>query len=147
MTRINAGIPPDRLTDQHLIAEYREISRIGTLVRKRISSGKTFTDIPKTFGLGTGHVRFFYDKGGYITKRWDSIIAEMRTRGFKSLDAWDRWIGIPDKYMNDWDDADINIRTILEIRIRERLTKQKGKIRYRGNTMELNKYIYEVLIK
>ena len=65
MTRINIGIPPANLTRQHLIAEHREIKRISN----QISKGRfNLKDQPKDFTLGTGHVKFFYDKLGYLKK-------------------------------------------------------------------------------
>ena len=38
--------------------------------------------ISKTFTLNRGHVYFFYDKGLYLDKRYDELIAEMKLRGF-----------------------------------------------------------------
>ena len=59
MTRINVGIPPAELINQHLIAEHREIKRIPNCIAK----GKYNMDgIPDKFKLGTGHVKFFYNK-------------------------------------------------------------------------------------
>ena len=59
MTRINAGIPPAELTNKHLIAEHREIKRIPNCIAK----GKyKMEGIPDKFKLGTGHVKFFYNK-------------------------------------------------------------------------------------
>ena len=34
MTRINAGIPPKKLTNRHLLAEHREIKRIPNVIKK-----------------------------------------------------------------------------------------------------------------
>lgn len=39
MTRINL-LPASELTDQHLIAEYRELPRIFTIVRTKIRANK-----------------------------------------------------------------------------------------------------------
>ena len=50
MTRINVGIQPVELTDQHLIAEHREIKRIPNCVAK----GKyNMEGVPDKFKLGT----------------------------------------------------------------------------------------------
>ena len=63
MTRINVGIPPAELVNQHLIAEHREIKRIPNCIAK----GKYNMDgIPDKFKLGTGHVKFFYNKLLYL---------------------------------------------------------------------------------
>ena len=69
MTRINSAINPKNLTDQHLIAELRELPRIFTAVNKRIEQGKFFDDIPKEFTLGEGHVKFFYNKLLFLSSR------------------------------------------------------------------------------
>ena len=39
--------------------------------------------VPKHYTLNKGHVYFFYNKGLYLHKRYDSIICEMKKRGFK----------------------------------------------------------------
>ena len=69
MTRINI-VHPSELTDQHLIAEYREIFMVGSSLQRSIKS-KNWNpkDIPIKFTLNTGHVKFFYDKGKYLFKR------------------------------------------------------------------------------
>ena len=63
MTRINVGILPSELTDKHLLAEHREIKRIPNCIVK----GKyNMNGIPDKFKLGTGHVKFFYNKLFYL---------------------------------------------------------------------------------
>jgi deoxyribonuclease (pyrimidine dimer) len=69
MTRINSSIKPRNLTDQHLIAELRELPRIFTAVNKRLILGRSFNDIPKEFTLGVGHCKFFYDKLDFLYLR------------------------------------------------------------------------------
>lgn len=61
MTRINL-IDPSHLTKRHLIAEYKEITQFLHNVKK-----SNLKDIPKHFTLGTGHVKFFYNKGEYVS--------------------------------------------------------------------------------
>ena len=84
MTRINVGIHPARLHNKHLVAEYREIGRIGTMLQKRVEKDIPFDDIPRYFTLGKGHMTFFLDKGLYIHERFDMLKAEMLTRGFQA---------------------------------------------------------------
>ena len=96
MTRINVGIPPVKLIDQHLIAEYRELPRVATLVRKRIEKKQGFEDIPPVFSLNKGHMLFFADKGEYLFKRWVDIRNEMDRRGFKS--KWAVQFEVYDEY-------------------------------------------------
>ena len=84
MTRINI-IPPSELTDQHLIAEYREITMVPAALKRTLRSkvGLRKEKISKRYTLNTGHVYFFYDKGLYLNNRYQEIIAEMKLRGFK----------------------------------------------------------------
>lgn len=83
MTRINI-IEPSELTDQHLIAEYREITMVpGSLKRTLVSkSGYQEKKVPKKFTLNGGHVYFFYNKGKYLADRYQQLIKEMKRRGF-----------------------------------------------------------------
>lgn len=74
MTRINV-IHPKRLTDQHLLAEYRELPRVFSLARV------DYNPVPR-YTMGTGHVRFFYSRTGYLAARQSAIIAECLSRGF-----------------------------------------------------------------
>ena len=83
MTRINI-LPPSELTDQHLIAEYREIFMVGSALQRSLRSPnwkKIEENLPKEFKLNTGHVKFFYNKGKYLHKRYLNLIAEMKSRG------------------------------------------------------------------
>ena len=77
MTRINVGIPPAELNGRHLIAEHREIKRIPNLVNRGRYS---LDNQPKSFKLGTGHVKFFYDKLLYLKRRYDALYNECRKR-------------------------------------------------------------------
>jgi len=83
MTRINI-IPVSELKDQHLIAEYREITMVPAALKRTLRSkvGLRREKISKRYTLNTGHVYFFYDKGLYLNKRYDEIIEEMKLRGF-----------------------------------------------------------------
>lgn len=122
MTRINL-VPPADLADQHLVAEYREIFMVGSSLQRSLGSPhwlKTLNNLPTTFTLNTGHVKFFYNKGLYLERRYDSIVDEMKQRGMQPDPdrTWKReqW---PDNLYKDWipQKSDLNI-------IRERLTER-----------------------
>ena len=81
MTRVNSGIPVDKLPNQLLLAELREIMRIPYLVKDRLDKGIKFDDIPTVFTLNAGHVKFFYNKLEYIEKRYLSLLKEYELRG------------------------------------------------------------------
>ena len=84
MTRINL-VEPSELTDQHLIAEYREIFMVGGSLRRTLVSkgGYQESKVPKRYTLNAGHVYFFYNKGKYLHKRYHELITEMKKRGFQ----------------------------------------------------------------
>lgn len=123
MTRINCGIPPAELTNKHLLAEHREIKRIPNNMRK----GKfSFIGQPLLFKLGTGHVKFFYDKLGYLKKRYGELYAECKKRGFDVEDYSEAFENMPsyiqENYFKDYNPTEADI-TIVKQRISERLRK------------------------
>tara|TARA_Y100000590_G_scaffold460038_1_gene618474 strand:+ start:1034 stop:1453 length:420 start_codon:yes stop_codon:yes gene_type:complete len=105
MTRINI-IPVEELFDQHLIAEYREITMVPAALNRTIKSksGLVLSKINNNYTLNKGHVYFFYDKGKYLYKRYELIIEEMKKRGFKpdSKRKFPKQIFIDNNLYNDW---------------------------------------------
>ena len=119
MTRINVGVPPMELCDKHLMAEAREIKRIPNCVAK----GKyDLKGQPKEFTLGTGHVKFFYDKLGYLFTRYEELYTECISRGFNVEYYGDAWNDIPKNLMGHYEPTDED-RAIIRERINERLKK------------------------
>ena len=113
MTRINVGIKPKELPNKLLLAEHREIKRIPNMVRL----GRTnMQNIPTQFTLGTGHVKFFYNKLGYIKKRYIEIYLECISRSLNVTYYGDSFDGIPENLMNDYEET-LNDRLILLERI------------------------------
>ena len=84
MTRINL-VNPSELTDQHLIAEYREIFMVGGSLKRTLvsKSGYQESRVSKRYTLNRGHVYFFYNKGKYLHNRYHELIDEMKRRGFQ----------------------------------------------------------------
>lgn len=78
MTRINT-LHPKYLSDQHLMAEYRELPRVFTIVKKGKDKGKPGTE----FKMGEGHVKFFYDKLDWLFTRYYDICTELMNRKYK----------------------------------------------------------------
>ena len=105
MTRINSGVEPWELCDQHLVAEYKEITRVQTLLCNKLKSQtpqEILSEIPKTFTLGTGHVKFFLDKQYYLYVRFHNLKAEMVRRGFNAKINYE--IKISKEYLDHfWD--------------------------------------------
>ena len=105
MTRINI-IDVSELTDQHLIAEYREITMVpGSLRRTLVSKiGYQESRVPKRYTLNNGHVYFFYNKGLYLYKRYGQLVIEMKRRGFNpdKNRKFPKDIFIDNNLYNDW---------------------------------------------
>ena len=126
MTRINI-VPPYELTDQHLIAEYREIFMIAGSLKRTLSSklGLQTSNIPQKYTLNKGHVYFFYNKGKYLHNRYKQIVNEMNKRGFNPSNSRLFPVNIfkDNKLYNDWKPA-IEDYSIIRERIRQKIEKK-----------------------
>lgn len=134
--RCNTGVSPTLLTDQHLIAEYRELFiPVGQLKKLNWISK---SPIPDTFRLGKGHITFWRDKQLYLKRRHEAIVREMLVRGFNPSMSFYDLDTIPAEFLNDWfptrDDS-----LLIRERIIERLLQKPEWYRYKG------KYIYSQL--
>ena len=123
MTRINI-IPTHELADQHLVAEYRELFMVGSALQRTLKSkncDKTLSSIPEKFTLNTGHVKFFYNKGEYLHKRYNEIVEEMKRRGMnpdpERVFKREQW---PDELYQDWEPDDQELAVVRQ-RIQERI--------------------------
>ena len=135
MTRINI-IPVEELTDQHLMAEYREIFMIGSALQISLKSKNWDPKrIPEKFTLNTGHVTFFYDKGRYLYKRYGEIRKELKKRNFKLDDSrLFKVTQFPTKYYNDWEPMSED-QEIIRQRIEERIQQKPEWYRHYGVSM------------
>ena len=81
MARVNVGIHPRYLSDQHLIAESVEITMITGSLRKNnyIIKGQ----VPEKYCLGKGHMNFFKPRLIYLRNRLEEVNKEIINRGFK----------------------------------------------------------------
>lgn len=100
MTRINSAISVRCLTDEHLLAEHREIKRLPYNLQQAIKSG-SIKRIPEKFTLGKGHVLFFLNKQDFVQTRYLKIYYECRKRGFNVQKFYDLWEDVPDEYLGD----------------------------------------------
>lgn len=75
MTRINL-IPVEELSDQHLIAEYKELPRC-------IKQDINILDAPRIYTLGKGHMKWARRNWYFLLNRFSLICSEMDYRGFK----------------------------------------------------------------
>ena len=104
MTRINV-VPPQELTTKHLVAEYREITRLPTNLKVALNrKGKKFntTEIPSEYVLGKGHVKFFFDKMLFLKKRFESLVDEMLNRGYNPTYRDSNIFVVDQQFMNDY---------------------------------------------
>ena len=117
MTRINI-ISVSELYDQHLIAEYREITMVPAALKRTLSSKKGLdqSKIPINYTLNKGHVYFFYNKGKYLFKRYQQIIGEMKKRGFRPdiKRKFPKDIFINNNLYNDWEPSLEDFKIIRE---------------------------------
>lgn len=74
MTRVNV-VPVEELSDQWLIAEYRELPRC---LKKEMD----VCNIPNKYILGTGHMKWAHKFGLYTNSRMKELVNEMKFRGF-----------------------------------------------------------------
>lgn len=132
MTRINP-IKPSELTDEHLLAEYRELNRI---FGKAYAGAKA----PAKYTIGKGHVLFFYSRTAYLSRRQAELIAECQSRGFKIQYT------VPHPPVpgcdGDWE-PDAEAIAVNLARLRERLRARPGWYRYRGVVVGPDFYDWE----
>lgn len=116
MTRINTGILAQELPDKLLLAELREIKRIPNVIK---SGRYNMAGQPTEFTLGTGHVKFFYDKLEYLLERYNNLRWEALYRGFNVSDWTDAWEGVPPELMNNYNETQRDRQLLIE-RINEK---------------------------
>lgn len=119
MTRVNV-VDPKELCQKHLIAEFREITRIPNT----INSGKAKLDgnYPNKYTLGKGHVKFFYPRLKWLKNRYDAVYTECLKRGYNVVYKWPN--SVPDRLYRDWTVTDEAVKINRE-RIEQRLKEMK----------------------
>lgn len=138
MTRINIIHPVD-LTDQHLFAEFRELKMVPQSLKRSLytkSIDEVVLSIPSVFTLGHGHVKFFYDKGLYLEKRYALIRMELFRRGVNfnaerklNPDGLYDIPGIESAFRKDWTPTPESVR-IIRHRLHERIMMKPDWYRY-----------------
>lgn len=135
MTRINLVDPPE-LTDQHLIAEYREIRLLCANLTRTLKCKGGFQEkkVPTEFTLNSGHCYFFYNKGKYIHDRYDSLRGEMFKRGFEPQHEFPKELW-PDHLYNDWTPSERD-KNIVRERIALRISQRPNWYRHKGKRID-----------
>lgn len=131
MTRINT-IPVTSLTNQHALAEYKEITRVFGYVRKAQERGinkfnfhKKY-DVPTDYTLGTGHVTFFYQRLQFCLDRYHALQVELTNRGYKlnPVSDSDLLSGIRSEWLGNYVPTENALKINAE-RINKRLSRDK----------------------
>ena len=123
MTRINLSIPVSNLTDEHLLAEHREIKRLPSCLQKAILSG-SINNIPNKFCLCKGHILFFLNKMLFVFNRYKEIYNECLNRHFNVSDYSSNFLNIDVCYNNDYI-PNSNDKQLLQQRIIDRILNGK----------------------
>jgi deoxyribonuclease (pyrimidine dimer) len=117
MTRINC-VPPEELSRQHLLAEWRELPRVFTLAHKAYQAGRSIK-APGRYTLGAGHVLFFYRRLSYCFDRFMALRREMLRRGYEPSYIQPPATDLPADWWGEWQ-PDAEALSINRQRIKER---------------------------
>jgi deoxyribonuclease (pyrimidine dimer) len=133
------------------MAEYREIVRVVKLANTAfLKSGSSIKflqkNLPKEFTLGTGHVKFFYDKLLYIKLRYDRICKELVERGFEITPIKFLLESSHTILVNDWVANAAVLLTVKE-RIISNASKSTQQIRFHKHKISLEEYKFLILEK
>lgn len=110
MTRINV-VPVEELSDQWLIAEYRELPRA-------LKGNISIQDAPNHYVLGKGHMKWARKYALFTNNRMKKIVKEMYYRGFKTNFSADlsQYIkdGMKNEYNTNTSDLCVNKSRLIE---------------------------------
>lgn len=138
MARVNIGIDPIYLSDQHLIAESVEITMITGGLRKNGYQIKS--EVPEHFNLGKGHINFFKNKLYYLNRRLLAVNKELTGRNIRNSTKLNLE-EFPSELCNDWspglEDSKI-IRERIADRLIHPLKARAGFHRYYKNKIDSN---------
>ena len=77
------------------------------------------------FTLGTGHVKFFYNKLLYLKNRYVDLYDECIKRGFNVTNYISAWDDVPEHLLGDYQPTQQDREIILE-RIKQRLNENNS---------------------
>lgn len=145
MTRINV-IDPSLLTDQHLMAEYRELPMVMGSLRRSLIAKNGLPAIGKQYTLNGGHVKFFYNKGAWLKRRYYALVLELLERGYELDPARraDFTVFTNNKLDGEWQ-ADEAALAINSERVRERILAKPDWYRYKGKPIK-GSSVYEAVV-
>lgn len=149
MTRINL-VDVAVLTDQHLLAEWREIKMVPAALQRYLKTNTDSTMLKKVglrYKLGSGHVSFFYDKMQFLSHRYRLLTAELLARNVRIQDlrAFDVYTnGLPDVFKTKIWMPDEKEIAISEARIFAKISEKSNWYKYHKEIKSIE--FYRVLL-
>jgi hypothetical protein len=132
--RLNCGISVEKLTDEHLFAEQRELKMLPSLF-KRIGFS-SLNKSPKEFTLGKGHMLFGVYHPAYALNRYKQVFNECIKRGYKIEDESWRW-DVYGNFRNDYKETGLEKNILIE-RMSERISSSP-KVYFHYNHKRISK--------
>ena len=141
--RVNV-LHPMFLSDQWLVAEYREVKMGPKALSRSLGSllGVDKKRISPTYTLNTGHTYFFYDKNTFLERRLAQLVEEMQFRGFETNftelvdDKYDYHPDtFNDEWWNDWEPDEVALNINME-RLHQRIGMKDGWYKFWGRPIQ-----------
>jgi len=129
-------VSPKLLTDQHLFAEFRELKMIVPALRRSLKThtvDEVLSDIPLTFTLGKGHMKFWYNKLLYLSERHRDIQIELVNRhyNFKPFSLLHDTEDLDSQFFRLWAPTTTDFN-VIQARIVDRIQMKLNWYRYYG---------------
>lgn len=125
------------------MAEKKEINQLaGQFIKSIRSPNFHYYDLPDTYTLGKGHVRFWYRYGTFIRNRYKEIYEECVKREFDVQDnfndVWKQWGSM---YNYDFQPQPVHLE-ISKDRIRIRFEEKPDFYKYYGKPVDKQSYLW-----
>jgi deoxyribonuclease (pyrimidine dimer) len=145
VTRINT-VDVTLLSDQHLMAEYRELPMVHGSLKRTLNSAKGFQSgrVSPIYTLNAGHVYFWYNKKKFLFDRFNQLVNELIFRNYQinpgqRIIDWNVFDRVP---QIDWTptekECDINLERVVE---RIKLKPKFYRWTNRDRPLSIGKYI------
>jgi deoxyribonuclease (pyrimidine dimer) len=145
VTRINT-VDVTLLSDQHLMAEYRELPMVHGSLKRTLNSANGFqvSRVSPIYTLNAGHVYFWYNKKKFLFDRFNQLVNELIFRNYQinpgqRIIDWSVFDRVP---QIDWKptekECDINLERVAE---RIKLKPKFYRWTNRDRPLSIGKYI------
>ena len=145
MTRINT-VDVTLLSDQHLMAEYRELPMVHGSLKRTLNSVNGYQSgrVSPIYTLNAGHVYFWYNKKKFLFDRFNQLVNELIFRNYQinpgeRIIDWNVFDRVP---QIDWTPTEKECNINLE-RVVERIKLKPKFYRWtnRDRPLSIGKYI------